>query len=175
MIRTRALTGTRQMSKTVGIVTEKPFAGAAQDQIKAVFDAAGYTTKEFSGDFAHTDAVQGLDACIVRSDKITPEVMDAGKDTLKIVVRAGAGVDTIDLAGATDRGIVVQNTPGQNANAVAELAFGMMLTNARNQYNGTSGYELKGKTLALYGCEHAQRWRVQGAGWRVVEVPAMGS
>lgn len=139
------------MSKTVGIVTEKPFAAAAQGKVKAVLSDAGYTIKEFSGDFDHKEAVVGLDACIVRSDKITAEVMDSGKDSLKLVVRAGAGVDTIDLAGATDRGIVVQNTPGQNANAVAELAFGMMLTNARNQYNGKSGYELKGKTLALYG------------------------
>eukprot|EP00656_Telonema_subtile_P044063 TRINITY_DN5036_c0_g1_i1.p1 TRINITY_DN5036_c0_g1~~TRINITY_DN5036_c0_g1_i1.p1 ORF type:complete len:245 (+),score=52.13 TRINITY_DN5036_c0_g1_i1:111-845(+) len=76
--------------------------------------------------------------------------MDAS-DSLKLVVRAGAGVDTIDLNGATERDIVVMNTPGQNSNAVAELAFGMMLTNARNHYDGTSGYELRGKSLALYG------------------------
>lgn len=149
----RALTplGVRHMSKTVGIVTEKPFAAAAQNQVKAVLSDAGYTIKEFSGDFDHKEVVKGLDACIVRSDKISAEVMDAGKDSLKLVVRAGAGVDTIDLAAATERSIVVQNTPGQNANAVAELAFGMMLTNARNHYDGKSGYELKGKTLALYG------------------------
>merc|ERR1711907_9825 len=145
------LRGARQMSKTVGIVTEKPFAAAASSKIEAIFETAGYSVKKFEGEFDHAQAVHGLDACIVRSDKISADVMDAGKDTLKIVVRAGAGVDTIDLGAATERNIVVQNTPGQNANAVAELAFGMMLTNARNHYDGTSGYELKGKTLALYG------------------------
>lgn len=150
-IRTAARPQVRAMSKTVGLVTEKPFAAAATAQIEEVFSAAGYTVKKFEGDFDHSEAVQGLDACIVRSDKITADVMDAGKDSLKMVVRAGAGVDTIDLAAATERDIVVQNTPGQNANAVAELAFGMMLTNARNHYNGTSGYELRGKTMALYG------------------------
>merc|ERR1711907_40245 len=124
------LRGARQMSKTVGIVTEKPFAAAASSKIEAIFETAGYSVKKFEGEFDHAQAVHGLDACIVRSDKISADVMDAGKDTLKIVV---------------------QNTPGQNANAVAELAFGMMLTNARNHYDGTSGYELKGKTLALYG------------------------
>jgi lactate dehydrogenase-like 2-hydroxyacid dehydrogenase len=141
----------RHMSKTVGIVTEKPFAAAAVQGIEDVFNKAGYQVKKFEGDFDHKEAVQGLDAAIVRSDKITADVMDAGKDSLKIVVRAGAGVDTIDLNAATERGMVIQNTPGQNANAVAELAFGMMLTNARNHYDGTSGYELKGKALALYG------------------------
>jgi D-3-phosphoglycerate dehydrogenase len=147
----RTARGSRQMSKTVGIVTEKPFAAAAVNQIKAVFDSAGYDVKLFEGDINHEEIIKGLDGCIVRSDKITAGVMDAGADNLKIVVRAGAGVDTIDLDAATERNIVIQNTPGQNANAVAELAFGMMLTNARNHYNGTSGYELKGKTLALYG------------------------
>jgi len=87
----------------------------------------------------------------VRSDAITKEVFDAAKN-LKIVVRGGAGVDTIDLQAGTDANVVIMNTPGQNSNAVAELAFGMMLTTARNHYDGTSGFELKGKTLALYGC-----------------------
>eukprot|EP00658_Telonema_sp_P-2_P039259 TRINITY_DN28086_c0_g1_i8.p1 TRINITY_DN28086_c0_g1~~TRINITY_DN28086_c0_g1_i8.p1 ORF type:complete len:375 (+),score=134.59 TRINITY_DN28086_c0_g1_i8:53-1126(+) len=143
----------RHMSKTVGIVTEKPFAPAAVDGIEQVFKEAGYQVSKFEKYESVEElkqAVQGIDAAIVRSDKISAEVMDAS-DSLKLVVRAGAGVDTIDLNAATERDIVVMNTPGQNANAVAELAFGMMLTNARNHYDGTSGYELRGKTLALYG------------------------
>ncbi len=94
------------------------------------------------------DAVADADALIVRSDKITSEVLDAAKN-LKIVVRAGAGYDSIDTAYAKEKGIVVENTPGQNANAVAELVFGMLVYAVRNFYNGKSGTELYGKKLGL--------------------------
>lgn len=141
----------RRMSKVVGIVTEKPFSASAVDKITNVFAGTGYSVKRFEGDFDHRDAVKGMDAIIVRSDKITNEVMESAGESLKLIVRAGAGVDSIDLNAATGRNIVVQNTPGQNANAVAELVLGMMITSARNNYNGTSGFELKGKTLSLYG------------------------
>merc|ERR1719240_1927001 len=96
------------------------------------------------------DAVKSVDAMIIRSDLATEKVMDHGKN-LKLIVRAGAGVDNIDLPAAASRNIVTMNTPGANANAVAELAFGMMLQNARNWFDGTSGYELMGKSIAFYG------------------------
>merc|ERR1711904_489289 len=91
-----------------------------------------------------------VDAMVIRSDLVTDEVLAAGEN-LKLVVRAGAGVDNIDLPAAGKRNVTCMNTPGANANAVAELAFGMMLQNARNAWDGSSGYELSGKTLALYG------------------------
>jgi D-3-phosphoglycerate dehydrogenase / 2-oxoglutarate reductase len=141
----------RCMSKMIGIVTEKPFSASAVDAITSVFSGTGYTVKRFEGDFDHREAVKGMDAIIVRSDKITDEVMKSAGGSLSLIVRAGAGVDSIDLDAATGRNIVVQNTPGQNANAVAELVIGMMITSARNNYDGTSGFELRGKTLALYG------------------------
>lgn len=139
------------MSKTVGIVTEKPFSAEAVESIMNVFAGTGYTVKTFEGDFDHKEVVKGLDAIIVRSDNITKSVMESASDSLKLIVRAGAGVDSIDLDAASNRGIVVQNTPGQNANAVAELVMGMMITSARNNFNGTTGFELRGKTLSLYG------------------------
>merc|ERR1719253_2223316 len=89
--------------------------------------------------------------------------MDAAGAPLKLIVRAGAGVDTIDLKAATEKSVVIMNTPGQNSNAVAELAFGMMLTTARNHYDGTSGYELRGKTLALYGCGNVSKFMIKVA------------
>ena len=94
-------------------------------------------------------AVANVDALIIRSDKATKEVIDAAKN-LKIVVRAGAGYDNIDLEACTNKGIVAMNTPGQNSNAVAELALGMMVMAARNNYDGTSGTELKGKKLGIH-------------------------
>jgi len=148
-----AAMGTRNFAQTVGIVTEKPFAAPAVTAIEEVFATAGYELKKFEK-YESVDelkaAVDGLDAAIVRSDKISAEILEATK-SLKLVVRAGAGVDTIDLNAATERDVVVMNTPGQNSNAVAELAFGMMLANARNHFDGSSGYELRGKVLALYG------------------------
>jgi D-3-phosphoglycerate dehydrogenase len=133
------------------VATEKPFAAAAVNGIKAEIEAAGnelvllekYTDKQ-----QLLDAVKDADAMIVRSDKITPEVIDAAKQ-LKIVVRAGAGYDSIDTAYAKEKGVIVENTPGQNSNAVAELVFGLLVYAVRNFYNGKSGTELKGKKLGI--------------------------
>ena len=133
------------------IATEKPFAAAAVEGIKAEVEAAGnelvllekYTSKE-----ELLQAVADVDAIIIRSDKIDGEVFDAAKN-LKIVVRAGAGYDNVDLAAATAHNVVVENTPGQNANAVAELVMGMLVYAVRNFYNGKAGSELYGKTLGI--------------------------
>ena len=134
------------------VATEKPFAKVAVDGIREVIEQAGYelallekyTTKE-----QLLEAVADVDALIIRSDNVDAEVLDAAKQ-LKIVVRAGAGYDNIDLAAATAHNVVAMNTPGQNSNAVAELAFGLMVMAVRNMYNGTSGTELKGKKLGIH-------------------------
>ncbi len=134
------------------IATVKPFAAAAVDQIKSVLDKAGYESsffERYSSQDELIKAVADADAMIVRSDKITPEVINAAKN-LKIVVRAGAGFDNVNLEAATTNNVVVMNTPGQNSNAVAELAIGMMIYQARNHFNGTSGTELKGKKLGIH-------------------------
>ncbi len=133
------------------VATEKPFAAAAVNGIKAEIEGAGnelvllekYTDKQ-----QLLDAVADADAMIIRSDKVTPEVLDAAKQ-LKIVVRAGAGYDNVDCAYAKEKGVVVENTPGQNSNAVAELVFGLLVYAVRNFYNGKSGSELKGKKLGI--------------------------
>ena len=134
------------------IATVKPFAKAAVEQIKGIFDEAGYEFsffEKYNNQDELIEAVQDADAIIIRSDKITPEVIAAAKN-LKIVVRAGAGYDNVNLEAATAKGIVVMNTPGQNSNAVAELALGMMVYQMRNHFNGTSGTELKGKKLGIH-------------------------
>jgi len=105
--------------------------------------------EKYSGEEELINAVKGVDAMIIRSDKITPAVISAA-DNLKIVVRAGAGYDNVNLEAATAKGIVVMNTPGQNSNAVAELVLGMMIFQARNHFNGTSGRELKGKKIGIH-------------------------
>jgi D-3-phosphoglycerate dehydrogenase len=134
------------------VATEKPFAAVAVNGIRQIVEEAGdelvllekYTSKE-----QLKDAVKDVDAIIIRSDVIDDEVISSGKN-LKIVVRAGAGYDNVDLDSATKHGICVMNTPGQNSNAVAELALGLMVMAARNMYNGTSGTELKGKKLGIH-------------------------
>lgn len=134
------------------IATVKPFAAAAVKQIKSVLDKAGYESQVFEKYNSQEElirAVANADALIIRSDKITPEVIEAAKN-LKIVVRAGAGFDNVNLETATANNVVVMNTPGQNSNAVAELAIGMMIYQARNHFNGTSGTELKGKKLGIH-------------------------
>merc|ERR1711904_455294 len=139
--------------KTVLLATEKPFAAAAVTDIDNTLAAAGYTLKKlekYTQEQQLLDAVADVDAVIIRSDIASAKVMDAGKK-LKLIVRAGAGYDNIDLPAAADREIITMNTPGANANAVAELAFGMMIGNARNHWDGSSGYELQGKSLAVYG------------------------
>ena len=133
------------------VATEKPFAAAAVEGIKAEIEGAGnelvllekYTEKQ-----QLLDAVKDADAMIIRSYKVDAEVLDAAKQ-LKIVVRAGAGYDNIDLAAATAHDVVAENTPGQNANAVAELVFGLLVFAVRNFYNGKAGTELKGKKLGI--------------------------
>lgn len=134
------------------VATEKPFAAVAVDGIREVVEGAGYELALLEKYASKADllaAVADADALIIRSDKVDAEVLDAaGK--LKIVVRAGAGYDNVDLAAATAHGVVVENTPGQNSNAVAELVFGMTVMAVRNMYNGTSGSELKGKTLGIH-------------------------
>ena len=134
------------------VATDKPFAKIAVDGIRKEIEAAGYelVLLEKYGEKAKLlEAVKDANAIIIRSDIIDAEVLDAAKE-LKIVVRAGAGYDNVDLEAATSRGICVMNTPGQNSNAVAELAFGMMVMAVRNFYNGTSGWELKGKKLGIH-------------------------
>jgi D-3-phosphoglycerate dehydrogenase len=134
------------------VATDKPFAAIAVNGIKKVIEAAGYelVLLEKYGEKARLlEAVKDVDAIIIRSDVIDAEVLDAAKQ-LKIVVRAGAGYDNVDLAAATAHHVCVMNTPGQNSNAVAELAFGLMVMAARNMYNGTSGFELKGRKLGIH-------------------------
>ena len=133
------------------IATEKPFAPVAVSGIKDVVAKAGYNVvvlEKYSKRNQLLEAVADVDALIVRSDKIANDVFEAAKN-LKIVVRAGAGYDNIDLEAATAHNVVVMNTPGQNANAVAELVMGLLVFTVRNFYNGKSGTELKGKTLGL--------------------------
>lgn len=140
------------MSKTVLLACEKPFSAAARDEVVAIIKEAGYTAnvlESYKGKGPLLDAIASADAAIVRSDVIDAEVLEAAK-SLKLVVRAGAGYDTIDTATAKAKGIAVMNTPGQNANAVAELVFGMLVYVARNKFNGKVGSELKGKTIGLH-------------------------
>ena len=134
------------------VATEKPFAKKATEEMKNIAQQAGVEVVLLE---KYTDvgdlykAVETVDGLIVRSDKVTKEVVSHAKN-LKIVVRAGAGFDNLDLAACTERGIVCMNTPGQNSNAVAELAIGMMIFMARNTYAGGTGSELKGKTLGIH-------------------------
>ena len=133
------------------IATEKPFAPVAVKGIKETFDMAGYaceTLEKYTDKAQLLAAVADCQGLIVRSDIIDAEVMDAAPE-LKIIVRAGAGYDNIDLAAATARKIVVMNTPGQNANAVAELVIGLLIYTIRQRFNGKSGSELMGKKMGL--------------------------
>jgi len=133
------------------VATEKPFAAVAVDGIRKVIEEAGYELElleKYGSKQDLLNAASNADAIIIRSDIIDAEVLDAAKQ-LKIVVRAGAGYDNVDLAAATAHNVVVENTPGQNSNAVAELVFGMAVMAVRNMYNGTSGTELKGKRLGI--------------------------
>ena len=139
--------------KKVLLLTDKPFAQVAIDGIQKAVSEAGYELKlceKYGTDLDRVKRVAAdVDAMIIRSDKVNGEIMDAAPN-LKIIVRAGAGYDNVDLEAATARNICVMNTPGQNSNAVAELAFGMMVMAVRNFYNGTSGSELKGKKLGIH-------------------------
>lgn len=133
------------------IATQKPFAAAAVKGIREILEGAGHEVvllEKYAEAKDLIDAVSDVEAMIIRSDKVTPEVLDAAKK-LKIVVRAGAGFDNVDLAAATAHGVVVENTPGQNANAVAELAIALMIFMSRNQFTPVSGIEIQGKKLGI--------------------------
>ncbi len=133
------------------IATEKPFAAAAVEGIRKEVEGAGHQLallEKYTEKSQLLDAVADADAMIIRSDKVDAEVLDAAKN-LKIVVRAGAGYDNIDLAAATAHQVVAENTPGQNANAVAELVFGLLVMTVRGFYNGKAGSELLGKKLGI--------------------------
>lgn len=133
------------------VATEKPFAAAAVEGIKKVAQEEGHEIvllEKYQEKQQLLDAVADVDAMIVRSDKVDRKVLDAAKN-LKIVVRAGAGYDSIDTSYAKEKGVVVENTPGQNSNAVAELVFGLLVFTVRNFFNGKSGSELKGKKLGI--------------------------
>lgn len=134
------------------VATEKPFAKVAVDGIRKEVEAAGYELallEKYTDKKQLLDVVKDADALIIRSDIVDKEVLDAASG-LKIVVRAGAGYDNVDLDEATAHGVCVMNTPGQNSNAVAELAFGLMIMAVRNFYDGKSGTELKGKKLGIH-------------------------
>ena len=134
------------------IATEKPFAKTAVEGIESILKEANYEVvrlEKYTDKAELLAAVADVDALIIRSDKVTAEVLDAAKQ-LKIVVRAGAGFDNVDCAAAKAKNVVVMNTPGQNSNAVAELALGMMVFMARNQFTPGTGSELQGKTLAIH-------------------------
>ncbi|MBE0663560.1 MAG: 3-phosphoglycerate dehydrogenase [Bacteroidales bacterium] len=134
------------------VATDKPFAPVAVKGIRKIIEVAGFELALLEKYTDHNDlinAVSDVDALIIRSDNVNRQVIEAAKK-LKIVVRAGAGFDNIDLAAATENKVVAMNTPGQNSNAVAELALGMMVYFARKQFNGSSGTELLGKTLGIH-------------------------
>ena len=133
------------------VATEKPFSKAAVEGIRNIVEEAGYTLatlEKYTDVQQFYDAVADVDALIVRSDKVTREVLNHANN-LKIVVRAGAGFDNLDLAACTEKGIIAMNTPGQNSNAVAELAIGMMIYMARNTFKPGTGVELKGKRIGI--------------------------
>jgi D-3-phosphoglycerate dehydrogenase len=155
------------------VATEKPFAKAAVEGIKSIVEGAGHTLALLEKYTQAEDlyaAVSDTDALIVRSDKVTREVINSAKN-LKIVVRAGAGFDNLDLTACTEKGIVAMNTPGQNSNAVAELAIGMMIYASRNCFTPGTGVELKGKTLGIHAFGNVGRLVAklgQGFGMNIV-------
>jgi len=139
--------------KKILIATEKPFAPAASEKINKIFAKAGYkvfTLENYTDKSELLTAVNGVDAMIIRSDQVDREVLDAAEQ-LRIVVRAGAGYDNVDCNYAREKGVVVMNTPGQNANAVAELAIGLAIYGLREMFSGKPGGELRGRTLGLHG------------------------
>lgn len=146
-------------SMKILIATEKPFAAAAVKAMEEIITAAGIEVvklEKYTEKKQLLEAVAAVDGIIIRSDIVDAEVLDAAKN-LKVVVRAGAGFDNIDLAAASAHNVVAMNTPGQNANAVAELVFGMLLFQCRNQFSGAAGTELMGKTLGLHAFGNVAR------------------
>jgi len=138
--------------KKILVATVKPFHPDAVEGIREIASKAGYEVsllEKYNDKSELLEAVKDANALIIRSDKVTSDVIEAGQN-LEIIVRGGAGYDNVDLESASAKGIVVMNTPGQNSNAVAELALGMMVYFARNQYNGKAGTELRGKSLGIH-------------------------
>ncbi|MGL4292313.1 MAG: 3-phosphoglycerate dehydrogenase [Bacteroidales bacterium] len=141
------------------IATEKPFAEEAVRQMRKILEEGGLQVdllEKYTARKELIQAVENVDAIIIRSDIIDKEVFDSAKD-LKLVIRAGAGYDNVDLIQASQHGVVVMNTPGQNANAVAEMVFGLMVFMARKGFDGSIGIELKGKTLGLHAYGNVSR------------------
>lgn len=157
------------------VATEKPFAKAAVDGIREIVEKAGFELALLE---KYTDvndlykAVADVDALIVRSDKVTKEVIEHAKN-LKIVVRAGAGFDNLDLTACTEHKVIAMNTPGQNSNAVAELAIGLMIYMARTCFTPVAGTELKGKRLGIHAYGHVGRLVAQKAQAMGMEVMAL--
>lgn len=148
---------------TILLATEKPFAAEAVEKIRTVVTGGGHQLallENYTEKQQLLNAVADADALIVRSDIVDADVINASKH-LKIVVRAGAGYDNLDLKSASANNVVCMNTPGQNANAVAECAFGMMLFMARKQFSGSSGTELRGKNLGIVGYGNIGRYMAQ--------------
>ncbi|MDO9511588.1 MAG: NAD(P)-dependent oxidoreductase [Bacteroidales bacterium] len=146
--------------KKILVVTDKPFAASAVSGIRKITEEAGYQLgllEKYTSKEELLTGVADADAIIIRSDIVDKDVIAAAKN-LKIVVRAGAGYDNIDLAACTEKSIVAMNTPGQNSNAVAELALGMMVLQARNQYDGSSGTELRHKKLGIHAYGNVGRY-----------------
>lgn len=157
------------------VATQKPFAPVAVKGIREVLDGKGHELvllEKYTDKKQLLDAVADVAALIVRSDKVDAEVLDAAEN-LKIVVRAGAGYDNIDLQAATEHDVCVENTPGQNSNAVAELVFGMTVMAVRNMYDGTSGSELRGKTLGIHAFGQVGRNVARIAGGFGMQVSAL--
>lgn len=157
------------------VATQKPFAPVAVEGIREVLDGKGHELvllEKYTDKKQLLDAVADVAALIVRSDKIDAEVLDAAEN-LQIVVRAGAGYDNIDLQAATEHNVCVENTPGQNSNAVAELVFGMTVMAVRNMYDGTSGSELRGKTLGIHAFGQVGRNVARIAGGFGMQVSAL--
>ena len=145
--------------KKILVATTKPFSKTAVDAIRKIVEGSGnefLLLEKYSAQSDLIAAAKNADAMIIRSDIVDKEVIDAASN-LKIVVRAGAGYDNVDLAAATAKNVVVMNTPGQNSNAVAELAFGMMIYLNRNGFNGSTGIELRGKTLGIHAYGYVGR------------------
>lgn len=138
--------------KKVLVATDKPFSKVAIDQIRAVVENAGFKLElleKYTSEAELLSAVEDVDGLIVRSDIVNSNVLNAAKK-LSIVVRAGAGYDNLDLAACTAKKVVAMNTPGQNSNAVAELVFGMLILAIRKHYNGSTGSELRGKSIGIH-------------------------
>ncbi len=152
------------MSKTILIATEKPFAEEAIEKVhQIVHNAGGFELKlleRYNNGNDLEEAVREVEALIVRSDKVSKEVIKSAKK-LQVVVRAGAGYDNVDVDAASKQKVVVMNTPGQNSNGVAELAFGLMLGLIRRKYLGGPGTELKGKSIGLHGFGHIGKCMAQ--------------